>query len=208
MEKKAILSFIALAVIVVGISAGCIEEATPPQTPTPIPAPTQITTPTSGFEEEFIDKYVEAEEMFYKISNESELEANKSINLADEYYDSGQYNKAREKYQEAAELYSKAREQNLEVATLFEGAYEIAPIEDYKELCMLYINASQSYSKLMNYMSSATEHLEKACDYYEREDYIRGNEEVKKQGRDIMRYNIERETYITIIEKITEIEYR
>jgi len=33
--------------------------------------------------------------------------------------------------------------------------------------------------------------MEKACEYFEKEDYKAGDEEVEKAEKDIMRYNIE-----------------
>lgn len=172
------------------------------------PIPTTTSMPTSEFEEEFIDKYREAKEMFYGVSYESEEKAKESAKLAGSYYERDQLSKAGDKYHEAVEFYSKAREQDLEAKTLFEEAYEIAPTEYYRELCGLHINATQSDAKSLEYISSAMKHLEKACDYYEKGDYIAGDEEVEEQGKDIMRHNIEMETYNMLMEKINEIEYR
>ena len=204
------MAFFCVAVMAVG----CIDEFKTEEAPIPTTVPTLVptgtivpTTPTID-KEEFIDKYAEASEIFWYDSYEPELKGNEYEILASSYYDNEQFNKAEERYHEAAESYSKSKEQILEAKALFEEAYEIAPTEYYKELCELYISAAQSNAKSLEYLSSAMEHMGKACDYYEKGDYIVGDEEVEEQGKDIIRYNMQIDTYNTLVEKIDEIEWR
>lgn len=186
---------------------GCIDEFKTEEVPTFTPISTTVPTITPTIDKEtFIDKYTEAEEIFKYESYESELKANESKNLAHTYYERNEFNRAKDKYCEAAKFYSRAKEQDLKAKALFEEAYEIAPTEYYRGLCKLYIDAVQSDVKQMDYMISAMKHMEKACDYYEKENYEAGDIEVKKSNEQVIRYNIEIETYNTLVEKIGEIE--
>jgi len=214
MKIKTIVLMVVVCTVVTTI--GCIDKLETEKIPTSIPTivPTHIPTETvvSSMEmdkEEFIDKYTKAKKIFNYGSYEPELKANESENLADSYYERDEFSKAGDKYGEAAQFYLEAREQNIEAKALFEELYKIAPTEHYKGLCRLYVDTTQSYAKLMDYMSSATEHMEKACDYYEKGNYKAGNEEVDKAEKEIIQYNIEVVMiYNVAIEKIDEIEYR
>jgi len=188
---------------------GCIDEFKTDEEPifTPISTTVPTITPTITIDKEaFIDKYTEAKEIFRYESYEPELKANESENLADMYYKRGLFDRAKDKYCEAAKFYSRAKEQDLKAKALFEEAYEIAPTEYYRGLCKLHIDAVQSDVKRMDYMISAMKHMEKACDYYEKENYEAGDIEVEKSNEQVIRYNIEIETYNTLVEKIDEIE--
>lgn len=194
------------------ITMGCIDQPKTEIIPTQIPSsnvsfPTPISTNISV--EEFIDKYIEAKEIYFYDSYDPEVNANESENIAFEYYNSDdidQFNKAKGEFHKASELYSIAREKNLESEKLFKEVYEIAPTEYYRELCNLYISASQSGAKRMGYMSSMMEHMEIACEYYERGDYIAGDKEREIVNRKAILYNIETEISNDAIGKIEEIE--
>lgn len=190
------------------ITVGCIDEFKTEETPTPTIVPTLIPVETiiPGTiiidKEKFIEKYTEAKEIFKYDSYEPELKGNESENLGNSYYEKGQFNKAKNKYHEAIQFYLVAKEQNLEAKALFEEAYEIAPTEYYKELCVLYISATQSNINTMNYMSSILKHMEKVCDYYEKEDYKAGDKELEKSNEELIRYNIEIDILYDKIEEI------
>lgn len=218
MKKIILVVMVCIAVMTIG----CIDEFENEKISTPIIVPSiipPITVPTlvpmetivsdtvsTVDKEEFIDKYTKAKEVFKYDSYEPELKANESRNLAHLYYDKGQLSEASDKYHEAGEFYLKAKEQNLEAKLLFKQIYEIAPTEYYKELCELYIVAAQSDAKTLEYMSSAMKHMEKVCDYYKKEDYEAGDREIEDQERDIIRYNIEVETFNNLSNKIDEME--
>jgi len=205
--RAKIVFLIAVVCIVVMTIVGCIDNFKTEEVPTFTPISTTVPTITPTIDKEaFIDKYTEAKEIFKYESYEPELKANESENLADMYYKRGLFDRSKDKYCEAAKFYSRAEEQDLKAKALFEEAYKIAPTEYYKEICRLYIDASQSHSKLMDYMSSAMNYMEKACDYYEKENYEAGEKERKKANEQIIRYNIEIESYNTLVEKIDEIE--
>lgn len=215
--KTKIIFFMTLICMVI-MTIGCIEspetEVLPIHTPIPdvstlAPHASKTTAiPTDISVEQFIDKYIEATDIFFYDSYEQELNANESENLAVEYYNSDQFDKASAESHKASELYLIARERNLESEKLFEEVYEIAPTEHYKELCTLYISASQSGVKCMGYMSSVMGYMERACEYYERGDYIAGDKEIDEATRKTILYNIETETFNEIIEKIYEIDRR
>ena len=190
------------------MTIGCIDEFETEKTSTPTTIPTleTVVPETTVIDEDFIDKYIEAKEIYKYDCYERELKAEESKSSANEYYERDQLNEASDKYCEAAQFYLKAREQNLAAKALFEEAHKIAPTESYKELCALYISAAQSDVDSMIHISSAMEHMEKACDYYEKGSYEAGDDEVEEQGKEIIRYNIKIETRNTAIEKIDEIE--
>jgi len=211
--KTKVVVLIAI-VCIVATTIGCIDEFKTEGTPIPtpiviqtpvIPTPTTIVISTDISEEEFIDKYTKAEDIFKYDSYEHELKGNDSKNLADPYYYNNQFNEAREKYHEAAEFYSKAKEQNLEAKELFEEAYEIVPGEYYKELCELYISAAQSNAMSLEYLSSAMKYRGRACDYYEKEDYKAGDDNIEAANKEIIRCNIETEKRNAAVLKIDEL---
>ena len=216
---KKVKIFFSVIIFMMAITMGCIDQPETEILPTPIPlSPESFSTPvpivsitpvpTDISVDEFIDKYMEAIEIYFYDSYEPEVNANESENLAFEYYDSDEFNKASGEFHKASELYLIARDMNLESEKLFTKVYEIAPTENYRELCTLYISASQSDVKRMGYMGSIMEHMENACGYYERKVYIAGDKEIEKAEREAILYNIETEISNEVRGKLYEMDVR